>query len=263
MNKVTVASLAKMKHSGEKFSVLTCYDATFATLINNAGVDVILVGDSLGMVIQGHDSTVPVTMDQMVYHTECVARTNKRCLLISDLPFMAYATPEQTFENAARLMRAGAHMVKLEGGAWLVPTVRMLTERGIPVCAHLGLTPQSVNIFGGYKIQGKTEDSAKQMLADTLALAEAGAQLVVFECIPSSLGRDITEASPIPTIGIGAGVDCDGQVLVLQDMLGLFPKPPKFSKNFLTQSTTGVQGALEAFVAEVKAKTFPADEHGF
>lgn len=262
-SKVTVATLQKLKQTGEKFAVLTCYDATFATLINNAGVEVILVGDSLGNVIQGQDSTIPVTMDHMVYHTECVARANPHCLLIADMPFMSYATPEQTFVNASRLMQAGAHMVKLEGGEWLAPTVRMLTERGVPVCGHLGLTPQSVNILGGYKVQGKTEDGARRIVHDAHALADAGAQLIVFECIPAGLGAEISAALPIPTIGIGAGVDCDGQVLVLQDMLGLFPKAPKFSRNFLAGRTDGVPGALRAFVDEVKAKTFPGPEHSF
>lgn len=262
MNKVTVATLQKQKAQGEKIAMLTCYDATFALLVNEAGADIILVGDSLGMVLQGHDSTVPVTNAQMAYHIGCVARANPRCLIIGDLPFMSYATPEQTFESAAELMRAGAHMVKLEGGAWLLPTIKMLTERGIPVCGHLGLTPQSVNILGGYKVQGKTGADAERIRADAKALAEAGAQLVVFECIPAELAADISRQLPIPTIGIGAGVDCDGQVLVLHDMLGLFAKAPKFSKNFMAGQDS-VQNALKAYVDSVKAKTFPALEHSF
>ncbi|MBI2379613.1 MAG: 3-methyl-2-oxobutanoate hydroxymethyltransferase [Gammaproteobacteria bacterium] len=263
MSKINVASLQKMKQNGEKFTVLTSYDSTFTSLINAAGVEVILVGDSLGMVLQGHDSTVPVTLEQMAYHVQCVARANSRCLLIGDLPFMSYATPEQTFQSATALMQAGAHMVKLEGGAWLLPTIRLLTERGIPVCGHLGLTPQSVNILGGYKVQGRTEAQAKQIRDDAMALAEAGAQLVVFECIPAALARDISAELPIPTIGIGAGVDTDGQVLVLHDMLGLFPKPPKFSRDYLAGCTGGVRGALETFVKEVKDKAFPGPEHSF
>ncbi len=261
--KVTTTLLAQMRASGEKITMLTSYDASFAALMDQCGVDVLLVGDSLGMVVQGHGTTLPVTVDDIAYHTACVARGAKRPLLLADMPFGAYNTAEQAMEQATRLMRAGAEMVKLEGGHWLVPTVKMLVERGIPVCAHLGLTPQSVHQLGGFKVQGKTATAAEQLLADALALQEAGASLLVLEAIPATLAADVTSKLAIPTIGIGAGVDCSGQVLVLHDMIGAFPgHRPKFVKNFM-EGQSSIVGAITAYVTAVKGKHFPGPEHSF
>jgi 3-methyl-2-oxobutanoate hydroxymethyltransferase len=262
MHTVTINTLNTLKQQGEKFPVVTAYDASFSRLAENAGIDVVLVGDSLGNVIQGHDSTVPVTMDDMIYHVQAVRRGNNKSLIIADLPFMAYATEEQTMENAARLMQAGAHMVKLEGGAWLEESVLMLAERGVPVCGHLGLTPQSVNKMGGYKVQGRSEEAADQMVSDALLLEESGIDMLVLECVPSPLAKKITDVLNIPVIGIGAGPDTDAQVLVMYDLLGLSPRHPKFSKNFLTE-TNSVEEALKAYAQEVRCKTFPAPEHCF
>lgn len=261
---VTIATLRKMKQAGEKIACLTAYDASFAAVLEAAGVDVLLVGDSLGNVMQGHDSTLPVTIDDMVYHTRCVARARKRALLVADMPFMSYALPAQGMANAARLMQeGGAHMVKLEGGAVIAETVQQLTARGIPVCAHLGLTPQSVHKLGGYRVQGRAEAAAQALQADARALQEAGADLLVLECVPADLGAAITKALEIPVIGIGAGPQCDGQVLVLHDMLGITPgKRPKFSRDFM-QGSGSVQGAVEAYVRAVKSGAFPGPEHCF
>ena len=262
--KITISSLQKLKQDGQKIVMLTCYDASFASLMADAGVEVLLVGDSLGNVIQGESSTLPVTMDHMIYHTRCVARNAKQALVLADLPFGAYQqSPQQAFEASARLMAAGAEMIKLEGGAYMAETTRFLVERGIPVCAHIGFTPQSVHALGGFKVQGKTESGAEQMKRDAKALEEAGAALIVMEMVPSTVAREITEVAQIPTIGIGAGVDTDGQVLVVYDMLGVYPgKKARFVKNFM-HGVTSIQGALEAYVREVKAKTFPATEHSF
>jgi 3-methyl-2-oxobutanoate hydroxymethyltransferase len=264
MPDITLTTLQSLKQSGEKIAMLTCYDATFAQAACQAGVDVLLIGDSLGMVLQGHDSTLPVTVDDMAYHTACVKRGNQGALILADLPFMAYATTEQALHSSAVLMQAGAHMVKLEGAAWLAEPVRLLAERGVPVCAHLGLTPQAVNILGGYKVQGRQEAQARQMRADAMALEQAGAAMLLLECVPSELAAEITQAVKIPVIGIGAGVATDGQVLVLHDMLGLSltGRSPKFVKNFMA-GRSSIQDALRAYVAEVKAQTFPAAEHGF
>jgi 3-methyl-2-oxobutanoate hydroxymethyltransferase len=257
---IRMPHLYKLKQQGQKFCCLTAYDASFSSLISSLGVEVILVGDSLGMVVQGHDSTVPVSMEDMVYHTQLVARGNQGALLIGDMPFMSYATPEQAMHNAARLMAAGAHLVKVEGGSWLSPTVRLLTERGIPVCGHLGLTPQSVHLLGGYKAQGKTYDQANRLKQDALALEAAGAQLLVLECVPSALAAEVTQSLAIPVIGIGAGREVDAQILVMHDMLGITPgKRPKFSKNFMNEQ--GIQGAIKQFIEEVKSLSFPAVEH--
>ncbi|MBV8659207.1 MAG: 3-methyl-2-oxobutanoate hydroxymethyltransferase [Burkholderiales bacterium] len=262
--KITISSLQKLKQDGQKIVMLTCYDASFASLMADAGVEVLLVGDSLGNVIQGESSTLPVTMDHMIYHTRCVARNAKQALVLADLPFGAYQqSPQQAFDASARLMAAGAEMIKLEGGAYMAETTRFLVERGIPVCAHIGFTPQSVHALGGFKVQGKTESGAEQMKRDAKALEEAGAALIVMEMVPSTVAREITESVQIPTIGIGAGVDTDGQVLVVYDMLGVYPgKKARFVKNFM-HGVTSIQGALEAYVREVKAKTFPATEHSF
>lgn len=260
---VTAPALMAMRAAGEKITMLTCYDASFAALMDRCGVEMLLVGDSLGMVSQGHQSTLPVTLSDMAYHTASVARGNRTALLVADMPFGTYATPEAAFHNAAELMRAGAHMVKLEGGAWLAPTVRFLTERAIPVCAHVGLTPQSVHMLGGFKVQGKSVAGAEQMKDDALALQAAGASVVVLEAIPATLGREVTEALAIPTIGIGAGPDCSGQVLVMHDMLGVFPgHKARFVKNFM-DGQTSIDAAVKAYVAAVKDGSFPAAEHCF
>lgn len=251
-----------MKVNGEKFAVITAYDFTFSTLIENAAIEVVLVGDSLGNVIQGRDSTLPVTVDEMAYHTAAVKRGNNRALLISDMPFMSYATDVQAFENAAILMQAGAQMVKLEGGEWLADTVHLLTERGIPVCGHIGLTPQSVHKLGGYKVQGKDEQAAEQLITDAKALESAGAELIVVECVPSSLGRELSETLDIPVIGIGAGPDTDAQVLVLHDMLGISQRLPSFSKNFI-EDNSSIEEAITAYGNEVRTGTFPAPQHCF
>ena len=219
MAKITTASLLNMKQQGEKISTITAYDASFAKLFDQAGIHAILIGDSLGMVLQGQDSTLPVTIEDMAYHSRCVKRGVEESLIIADMPFMSYASQEQALANAALLMQAGASMVKIEGGAWLNGTISALVERGVPVCAHLGLTPQSVNILGGFKVQGRDDDKAQQMIADAKALEAAGAQLLVLECIPATLGEAITQALTIPTIGIGAGKDTDGQILVMHDAL--------------------------------------------
>jgi len=260
---ITISKLLSMRTEGEKITMLTAYDATMSALLNRCGVETILIGDSLGNVIQGHSSTTPVTVAQMAYHTECVARANSHAFVIADLPFASYGDPAQALESAAELMRAGADMVKLEGGDWQIDIIQYLVERSVPVCAHLGLLPQSVHVLGGYKVQGKSKDAASLMLEQAIACEEAGAQMLVLEAIPSSLGKHITESLSIPTIGIGAGADCSGQVLVLQDMLGISPgKPPKFVKNFM-DSHASIEAAVKAYVREVKSGKFPGSEHGF
>ncbi|MCA1926035.1 MAG: 3-methyl-2-oxobutanoate hydroxymethyltransferase [Thiobacillus sp.] len=259
--RITLTTLKAMRERGDKIAVLTCYDASFARTLDAAGVEVLLVGDSLGMVIQGHASTLPVKLAEMSYHTRCVAAGSERAFIVADLPFGSYQpSPAHAYSAAARLMAAGAHMVKLEGGAPMVETVAFLTARGIPVCAHLGLLPQSVNQLGGYKVQGRDDVAAAQLIADARALEAAGAGLVVLEMVPATLARAVTEALAIPTIGIGAGPDCSGQVLVLYDMLGLYPRAPKFSKNFLA-GADGIEAAVRAYVAAVRTGAFPAVEH--
>lgn len=259
---ITITTLAKMKRDRERFAVLTAYDASFAMLLEAAGVEVILVGDSLGMVVQGRRTTVPVTMEDMIYHTRLVARGCRTALLMADMPFASYATVEQGVRNAARLMgEGGAQMVKLEGGGWLTETVRQMSRNGIPVCAHLGLLPQSVHKLGGYKVQGREEATARRMIDEALALQDAGADVALVECIPAELGARLAEALAIPLIGIGAGAGCDAQVLVSYDMLGITPgRRPKFSKNFLT-GHDGLQAAVEAYVRAVKSGEFPGPEH--
>ncbi|BCL76346.1 3-methyl-2-oxobutanoate hydroxymethyltransferase [Jeongeupia sp. HS-3] len=262
--KTTISTLQKMKQDGQKIVMLTCYDASFATLMDEAGVDVLLVGDSLGNVIQGLSSTLPVTMEQMIYHTACTARGNREALVLADLPFAAYQqSPQQAYENAARLMAAGAEMVKIEGGMVMIETVAFLAARGIPVCAHIGLQPQSINVYGGFKIQGKTQHEAEVLKRDALALQQAGASMVLMEMIPAELAKVVTESLSVPTIGIGAGIDVDGQVLVVYDMLGVYPgKKARFVKNFM-HGVTSIQGAFEAYVHAVQAGTFPAEEHSY
>jgi len=261
---MNLVKLQQMAQSGEKIAVLTCYDASFAALSEDAGVDALLVGDSLGMVLQGNSSTLSVTLSQMVYHTRSVANGAKKAYIISDMPFGSYQqNPEQALRNASRLMAAGAHMVKLEGGAVMAETVRFLVDRGIPVCGHLGLTPQSVHQLGGYRVQGKDDVSAQQIITDAQALQAAGTGMIVLEMLPASLAKNITASIQIPTIGIGAGVDCSGQVLVLQDMLGIYHgKSPRFVRNFM-QGAASIQEAVEAYVTAVKDKTFPAAKHSF
>jgi 3-methyl-2-oxobutanoate hydroxymethyltransferase len=261
---MTVPELHARKARGEKIVMLTAYDASFAALADAAGVDVLLVGDSLGMVVQGHASTLPVSVDDMVYHTRCVARGIGNALLVADLPFMSYRDVPTATASAARLMaEGGATMIKLEGAGWACDVIRALTERDVPVCAHLGLTPQSVRKLGGYRVQGRDERAAEQLRADAQAVAEAGADLLVLECVPASLAATITRELAIPTIGIGAGADCDGQVLVLYDALGITPgKRPKFSKDFLT-GRESIPAALGAYVEAVRSGAFPAPEHAW
>ena len=261
---ITVSTLNKMKQAGEKIAMLTCYEASFASLMSDAGVDMLLVGDSLGMTVQGHDSTLPVTLADMVYHTCAVARGNKNAMIVTDLSFGSFQqNKEQAFAAAVELMQAGAHMVKLEGGVWMAETTEFLQMRGIPVCAHIGLTPQSVNAFGGYKVQGKGDVAAQALLADAQAHADAGAALVLMECVPAALAAEVTHSINCPTIGIGAGVDCDGQVLVMHDMLGVFPgKTARFVRNFM-QGQDSIQAAVSAYVNAVKKSEFPAAEHQF
>jgi 3-methyl-2-oxobutanoate hydroxymethyltransferase len=264
MARITLTEVAALRGRGEKLVMLTCYDASFAALCDEAGVELLLVGDSLGMVVQGHETTLPVTMDDMAYHTACVARGSKRGLVIADLPFGSYqASKEQALANAARLLAAGAQMVKLEGGRPMLETVRFLVERGIPVCGHVGLTPQAVHQLGGFRVQGKTADAARVLLDDAKALQDAGAAMIVLEAIPSSLAAQATAALAIPTIGIGAGAECSGQVLVLHDMLDIYPgKKAKFVRNFMA-GADGVRSALRRYVEAVKSGEFPGPEHSF
>jgi 3-methyl-2-oxobutanoate hydroxymethyltransferase len=261
---ITVPELAALKSRGEKIVALTAYDALFAALLDVSGVDVILVGDSLGMVIQGHPTTLSTSMDDMVYHTRCVARGIQRALLLSDLPFMSYPTPERAAENAARLIREGyAHMVKLEGGRNRVDAIRFLVGQGIPVCGHLGLMPQSIHQLGGYRVQGREGRAAQLLLEDALLLQEAGAGLLVLECIPADLGEEVSNALEIPVIGIGAGAGCDGQVLVLHDVLGLGQgKRPRFVKDFMAEAGD-IPSAIRAYVKAVRCGGFPGEEHSF
>ena len=261
--KQSVSTIRKLVSEGEKFTVLTAYDATFSHAVSSNGVEVILVGDSLGMVCQGKDSTLPVTIEEMVYHTDAVIRGNQGALVMADMPFNSYGSVMQTLENAGKLMRAGAHMVKLEGGAWLCDSVTALSQAGIPSCIHLGLTPQSVNKFGGYKVQGRDQDAAQTMINDAKALVAAGADFILLECVPAEHAKALTEAVDAPVIGIGAGNDTDGQVLVIYDMLGLNPhKLAKFVKNYMATDNTW-QNAIQSYVEDVKQGRFPASEHIF
>ena len=264
MAKVTTGTLEKMLQEHDAITMLTCTDASFAGLLDAAGIDIFLIGDSLGMVVQGHDSTLPVTMDDMVYHTRCVARTTQRALVLGDLPFGSYQqSPQQAFENAARLMSAGAHMVKLEGGEIMAETVEFLVKRGIPVCGHIGLTPQSVHALGGFKVQGKTDDAAQALVNEGKALQKAGASLMVLELVPAGVGKQVTEGLNIPVMGIGAGPHCSGQILNLYDMLDIYQgRKPRFVKNFM-QGADSIATAVENYVKEVKAGTFPGPEHCF
>ncbi len=259
---VTIPALLAMRAAGEKITMLTCYDASFAALMDHCGLDVLLVGDSLGNVCQGHSSTLPVSIADMAYHTACVARGNRTAFLVADMPFGTYATRESAFSHAVTLMQAGAQMVKLEGGAWLADTVAFLVERGIPVCAHIGLTPQSVHQLGGNKVQGKTAEAAEKLKSDALLLQAAGASLLVVEMIPATLAQEVTSLLAIPTIGIGAGPDCSGQVLVMHDMLGLGSRKMRMVRNFM-EGASSIEAAVRAYVGAVKDKSFPAAEHSF
>jgi 3-methyl-2-oxobutanoate hydroxymethyltransferase len=262
--KVTTSTLQKMRQENDRITMLTCTDASFAALLDAAGIDTFLVGDSLAMTVQGHDSTLPVTMEEMIYHTRIVARRTQRALVIGDMPFGSYQkSPEQAFDNAARLMSAGAQMIKLEGGEIMAPQIEFLANRGIPVCGHIGLTPQSVHALGGWKIQGKTDDAALRLVASAKALENAGASMMVVELVPAAVGRAVTDALKIPVMGIGAGVHCSGQILNLYDMLDIYPgKKPRFVKNFM-EGSASIAAAIERFVKEVKAGTFPGSEHSF
>ncbi|MGB8339261.1 MAG: 3-methyl-2-oxobutanoate hydroxymethyltransferase [Burkholderiales bacterium] len=260
----TILHFQKLKQTGDKIVMLTCYDASFAQISEAAGVEILLVGDSLGMVVQGHHSTLPVSMRDIEYHVACVARGSQQAMIIADMPFGSYQeSPEQALRNAVQLMAAGAQMVKLEGGNVMLHTIEFLVKRGIPVCGHVGLLPQSVNQLGGYKVQGKTSDTARLVMDDAFAVEKAGASMVVLEAVPAMLAKEITLALNIPTIGIGASAECSGQVLVLHDMLNIYPgRKARFVKNFL-QGQPGVAEGISAYVKEVKAKAFPAAEHTF
>lgn len=261
---VTLTTLAAMQKEGERIACLTAYDASFAKVTDEAGVDLVLVGDSLGMVIQGHPTTVPVSVDDVIYHCRAVSRGLSRPLLVADMPFMSYSTEEKALVNAGRMMaEGGAAMVKLEGGAIQVEVVRYLSDRGIPVCAHIGLTPQFVHKLGGFKVQGREDAAAKQMVADAQALEEAGADIVLLECVPSALGTKITRQLTVPVIGIGAGPDTDGQILVLYDILDVTAgRKPRFAKNYM-QGGNSISEAVSAYVRDVKSGAYPAPEHCF
>lgn len=260
---ISLSHLRQYKADGKRFSCLTCYDATFAQAMQQAQIDTILIGDSLGMVVQGQSSTLPVSIADMVYHTRAVARGNSHALLLADLPFMSYATVPDAISAATQLMQAGAHVVKLEGGAWLADTVRVLAQGGIPACVHLGLTPQSVNVLGGYKVQGRTRDAADKLLADCQAVVDAGAVLLLLECVPSQLAAEVQARFAVPVIGIGAGAACDGQVLVMHDMLGLHQgKPARFVRNFM-HGAASIADAFSQFHQAVREGSYPAAEHSF
>lgn len=261
---VTQLQLAGLRERGEPIAMLTCYDASYAALLDEVGIECLLIGDSLGMVVQGRDSTLPVTLEEVAYHVGCVVRGSRYAWIIADMPFGTYqADVDAALGNAVRLMQAGAHMVKLEGGEWLAPTVRMFTRAGIPVCAHLGLTPQSVHALGGYRLQGRTPEAAERLMADALALQEAGATMLVLEMVPAALAAELTARLAIPTIGIGAGSACSGQVLVLHDMLDVFPgHKPRFVRNFM-EGAGSVRAAIEAYRDAVKARTFPGAGHAY
>jgi 3-methyl-2-oxobutanoate hydroxymethyltransferase len=261
----TLHRLRQMRAAGEKVAMLTCYDATFARVLDDAGVDVLLVGDSLGMVIQGQSTTLPVSIDEIAYHTACVARGSRNAWIIADMPFGSYQqSVEHACGNAVRLVQAGAHMVKVEGGGWVAGIVRALTARGVPVCAHLGFTPQSVHALGGYRIQGRDEPAAERLRREAAELVNAGAEMLVLELMPSAVAGEIAAALPVPVVGIGAGAGCTGQVLVLHDMLDLTPgRRPRFVRNFMAPGLS-VHEAVRQYVADVKSGRFPDEaQHGY
>ncbi|KEY91236.1 3-methyl-2-oxobutanoate hydroxymethyltransferase [Candidatus Photodesmus blepharus] len=261
MKKITINDLIKWKQKGLKFATSTAYDASFAQIFESQDIPVLLVGDSLGMVLQGKKNTLSVTVEDIAYHTQCVRTGSPNCLLMADMPFMSYATLEQTYKNAAILMKAGANMIKIEGDSWLVSTVQTLTERAVPVCVHIGLTPQFINILGGYKVQGRDQEGADCIVKDALALQEAGAQMVLLECVPKELAARVTDILDIPVIGIGAGNVTDGQILVMHDMFGISSSHiPKFAKNFLEENGD-ICSAVAKYIEEVQNGTFPSDLH--
>ena len=263
----TLSTLNKFKKDGTKFTCLTCYDAMFARMMEKAQIDTILIGDSLGMVVQGHDSTLPVTVDDMAYHTANVARSNKQALILADLPFMSYVTLPEAIANSRKLMQAGAHVIKIEGGSELCDLVTTLAQAGTPTCVHLGLTPQSVNVFGGYKVQGRGDEAGQKLLDDAKAVVNAGAALLVLECVPAALAKAVTEAVAVPVIGIGAGADTDGQVLVMHDMLGMVHgRAPRFVHDFLTDERNAehsIEGAFALYQQSVNEGSFPKEQHQF
>jgi 3-methyl-2-oxobutanoate hydroxymethyltransferase len=263
MKKHTVASLLKMKQANQKIAALTAYDASFAKLFDQQDIEVILIGDSLGMVLQGEDDTLSVTVKDIAYHTKCVRAGADKAFVIADMPFMSYSQPSIAYKNAATLMRSGASMVKLEGGEWLLETIAGLVERSVPVCGHLGLTPQSVHVLGGFRVQGREQNQADKIISTAVALESAGIQLLVLECVPSSLARMISEKLSIPVIGIGAGPYTDGQILVMHDMLGISANyMPKFSKNYLLE-TGSIADSVKQYISDVKSQTFPGPGHSF
>ncbi len=263
MAKTTLSTLREYKKDGRRFGTITAYDAAFARLFDECGVPALLVGDSLGMVMQGRESTLGVTIEDVAYHTSCVSRAVANSLILADMPFMTYDTPENACRNAALLMRAGASVVKIEGGSWLCHTVECLIRCGVPVCAHLGLTPQSVNVFGGYKIQGRSADQAQQLKEDARALQDAGAGLLVLECVPAPLAREITSSLAIPVIGIGAGSGTDGQILVMHDAFGITPgRTPRFARNFLSEAGD-LRAAVKLYLDEVASGAFPSESQSF
>lgn len=263
----TLSTLNKFKQDGIKFTCLTCYDAMFARTMAKAQIDTILIGDSLGMVVQGHDSTLPVSVDDMVYHTANIARSNKQALIIADLPFMSYVTLPEAIANSRKLMQAGAQVIKIEGGGELAELVTTLAQAGTPTCVHLGLTPQSVNVFGGYKVQGRSEEAADKLFNDAKAVVGAGAAMLVLECVPAALAKAVTEAVDVPVIGIGAGADTDGQVLVMHDMLGMVHgRVPRFVHDFLSDERNkehSIEGAFALYHQCVREGSFPAQQHQF
>ena len=261
---ITLNTLKKYKQNNEKFTCLTAYESTMASVISRAGVDIILVGDSLGMVVQGHDSTLPVTMDQLVYHLECVVNGNNGSHIMADMPFMSYATDDLGLENAKRLMQAGANSVKIEGGEWISKMAQVLSDRGIPVCAHMGLTPQTINRLGGHSVQGRDPTQKEKIINEAISLEKAGAAMLLLECVPDDLAKQVTKELKIPVIGIGAGIHTDGQIMVVHDMLGIscLDNPPKFVKNFMEESSS-IKDAIENYVKEVKSLKFPSDVHTF
>lgn len=264
MRQITLNTLQEQRQRGEKFTCLTAYDASFAQAFSDAGIEVLLVGDSLGMVLQGHKNTLNVSMADMIYHTRCVAKGNRGSLIMADMPFMSYKTPHEALDHAASLLQAGAHIVKLEGGASLVAnTINTLTTWGIPVCAHVGLTPQWINQLGGFHVQGRNDEQAQTIADDAAQLIDAGAALLLLECIPTALATRITQASSVPVIGIGAGAGTDGQVLVMHDALGVFThKRPRHVKNFM-YGHSSIEGAVKSYIHAVKNGTFPSSEHEF
>ena len=263
-NSITIKNLNKLKERSEKFTCLTAYESTMASVISDCGVDVILVGDSLGMVIQGHDSTLPVTMDQLIYHLECVVNGNRGSHVMADMPFMSYSTDDLGLENAKRLMQAGANSIKIEGGEWISNMAQVLSDRGIPVCAHMGLTPQTINRIGGHNVQGRDPSQKEKIINEAKTLEKAGAAMLLLECVPGDLAKIITDELKIPVIGIGAGVHTDGQIMVVHDLLGIscLEKPPKFVKNFMENSAS-IQDAIKNYVKDVKGLKFPSSNHTF